>query len=418
MDIYTLDNSYARQEIIDAYESAIWTERYKGDGDFELNIPVDSSVLDILPTGTLLECEGSEQPMIIEEIDTEGGNSKMTGITITEWMNNRFLRSSPDWTEKTWTVTDVPMSQLITNIVQNWCIDSTYLTDHPAGPPFPADSMGFRYSAYLKIPGLFIASWTPTQVNGVPVPHFTGDIDFGPVYDTIRQLADQAQVGMKTYLHDLGAGKRNIGFMVYVGKVLASVNTNGKTIVFSPRAESLQNIKELQSEKDHWNEVYMFLQNVADLTNPVGNQENGVMQADYTDVYQNGQSRPIKTTWDRRVQMIFSDVSQDDYDAIVPWDHITPPFRPDTPMDIELKQALIDHKFVHLLDGEITPSADLTYGKDYHLGDVVAMQGYGGSMISGQVTEFIRSKDREGEKAFPTVETFPGSSIFWRSEFP
>lgn len=412
MDFYVLDNGYdgySRKEIIDAYESAIWTERFKGDGDFELHLPVENPVLSTLPTGTLLECEGSEQPMIIEEIETENGVTKLSGTTITQWFNNRFLRSSTDHTVKEWEVTDVPLAQLICNIVNWWCVDSEFLS---------SGAMGFDAN-YLKIPGLFVDA-APANNGLVAMPHFTGAIEFGGIYDIIRPFADQAGVGLKVYLHDLGNGQRNIGFAVYPVGFKANVNVTGKIVIFSPQMETFENIKELQSESDHWNEVYMWLANIEDLTTQPEYNYGGYVRTDWTHVYQNGQSSMANTPWNRRVRMTFSEVVQEDYDSWPVWNPSDPdhPFRPDTPIDTELKQHLVDHKFVHLIDGEIVPSDQLKYGVDYKLGDIVAMQGYTRDIIAGQVTEFIRSKDSSGEKTFPTVEAYPGYNVVWRSEFP
>lgn len=406
MDIYKLDNSYTRQEIIDAYESVIWTERFKGDGDFELHLPVENSLVPILPTGTLLECEGSEQPMVIEDIDTENNVAKFTGITITKWMNNRFIRSSDDYTVKGWDVTDVPIGELIADIVQKWCVDSPYLS---------SGAMGFD-ATYLILPGSTVSGHAIVDSAGVLIPNFTGAIEFGPVYDKIRALADQAGVGIKTILHTVGGG-RGIAFSSYSGQNKAVANSSGKILFFSPTLESLINVKELQSETDHSNEVYMFLPEVSDFASHP-EYDAGYVWTNWTFVHQNGQSRFNATPWDIRVRQEFSGISQDDFDAMPPpWDGITPPFRTDTVIDTELKQFLIDHAFAHLIDGEISSLTPLEYGTDFNLGDIVAMQGYSKDIIAGQITEFIRSKDASGEKAFPTVESYPGYNVVWESEY-
>src|SRR5207253_10377017 len=110
------------------------------------------------------ECEGSEQPMVVEEINTENNVSKITGIAIPEWFNNRFLRSSADHTVKEWEVVDEQLATLILHIVQYWCVDSDYLS---------AGAMVFDAN-YLKIPGLVVDSGISD--NGLTtIPHFTGN---------------------------------------------------------------------------------------------------------------------------------------------------------------------------------------------------------------------------------------------------
>jgi len=182
MELYILDETYARQTLIDSYESAIWTERFKGDGDFQLVIPSSNSdLIRLLPTNTIMECEGSEEPMIVEELDIEDGKCTVSGIAIPKWLNNRFIRSSPSHQVREWLVDDQPIGAIMTTIVQNWAIASSYLTNHPEAPPFPADTMGIKDVEWLKIPGLFISGYATHDSTGALIDSFTGAIPFGPM---------------------------------------------------------------------------------------------------------------------------------------------------------------------------------------------------------------------------------------------
>ena len=66
-------------------------------------------------------------------------------------------------------------------------------------------------------------------------------------------------------------------------------------------------------------------------------------------------------------------------------------------------QALQDHQFAKIVDGEIVPTSQFAYGRDYNLGDVIEVQGYSGITQHARVTEYIHTQDSTGEKHYPTV---------------
>jgi hypothetical protein len=65
--------------------------------------------------------------------------------------------------------------------------------------------------------------------------------------------------------------------------------------------------------------------------------------------------------------------------------------------------ALSNARFVRAVDGSIVPLHQVQYGVDYNMGDVIEVQGNSQVVSSSRVTEYIRSQDSSGEKAYPTV---------------
>jgi hypothetical protein len=63
----------------------------------------------------------------------------------------------------------------------------------------------------------------------------------------------------------------------------------------------------------------------------------------------------------------------------------------------------MDNKFTKVVDGEIVPDIQFKYGVHYYLGDVVELQGNSGIVQNARVTEYIRTQDESGERAYPTV---------------
>ena len=61
------------------------------------------------------------------------------------------------------------------------------------------------------------------------------------------------------------------------------------------------------------------------------------------------------------------------------------------------------HPFVRSVDGEVAPTNLFQYGRDYELGDLIEVQGASGFSDISRVTEYIRTKDSNGENSYPTV---------------
>jgi hypothetical protein len=68
------------------------------------------------------------------------------------------------------------------------------------------------------------------------------------------------------------------------------------------------------------------------------------------------------------------------------------------------RDGLAANEFVKAVDGEIVPTSQFKYGVDYNLGDIIEVQGNMGVIQSSRITEYIRSHDLTGEKAYPTVK--------------
>ena len=56
-----------------------------------------------------------------------------------------------------------------------------------------------------------------------------------------------------------------------------------------------------------------------------------------------------------------------------------------------------------MIDGEVVPQDEYTFGVDYFLGDKVELEDPHGTIQNAVITEYIRSSDARGEKAYPTV---------------
>lgn len=96
MNIKILDTEFKMVGIIDNYISFIWTDRYDEAGDFELILPMDEYVLNIIQSDYYLTVDESEHVMIIEDMrvstDSESGKTmKVVGSSLEKLLDRRII---------------------------------------------------------------------------------------------------------------------------------------------------------------------------------------------------------------------------------------------------------------------------------------------------------------------------------------
>ena len=71
MEVFTLNRKFLQQEVIDVFHSIIWTERYYGDSEVELVVPLTSEMIQKLMPGMFLGIGESDEVMILETMTIE-----------------------------------------------------------------------------------------------------------------------------------------------------------------------------------------------------------------------------------------------------------------------------------------------------------------------------------------------------------
>lgn len=98
MEVYVLNKELTRIDVVDKYQSLIWTVRYYTPGDFELYLPVNKTILSKLKLGNFLHRMDNDRIMMIEKIqiktDVELGNFLIvTGRSAESILNRRIIWS-------------------------------------------------------------------------------------------------------------------------------------------------------------------------------------------------------------------------------------------------------------------------------------------------------------------------------------
>lgn len=102
MNLYILDTDFSAIDVIDNYESLIWTDRYLEPGDFELYLRIGTKIPSVIKTGRYLIQKDSDHIMIIEKIEVEtdvddGNKLIVSGRSAESLLDRRVLYEKIDF---------------------------------------------------------------------------------------------------------------------------------------------------------------------------------------------------------------------------------------------------------------------------------------------------------------------------------
>lgn len=357
MEIYLLDSLYRRIDVIDKYESFIWTERFSAWGDFELSLLSSLGNRNRLSIGNNIFIVSSYRVMTIETIedtvDDDGRKIlKVRGRSLEAILENRLARgelgdltTTPKWV-KTGTPAVIATSMFNTicligdldpgDIIENIELDSSI---------FPVDTIPF------------------------PTDNISYEIDMMSLYQAIKDLCDVYGMGFRIVRDLTGL----LFFDIYMGSDRTTQQTVLPAVVFSQAMDNLTNITELSSD--------VLYKNVAYVVSSVGNE---VVYAPGVD--------PSVAGFERRVLFIKAEDINDPTPAVASAQMIQ--------RGIE---ELGKNRKIAAFDGALSPSSKYKYGTDYNLGDLIEFQNDNGVSSVMKVVEQIFVSDKEGVRGYPTL---------------
>jgi hypothetical protein len=319
--------------------------------------------------GTFVGLVGSNEVMMLETLNIEDGKLKVSGPGLVPFLNNRFIRASAAHQDRYWNLAGMPAGQTMAHIVNAMCI---------YGPPTNQFPLGVFNTTIFAIPGLNLGAFDMSgPVISVAVP-------YGPIYDALKTIGTTYQVGMQIYLESADDNGFVLRFRTYRGLDRTAGQNVNSPVQFSPTMDSLTDIKELQSIAGYKTIVYSYApSNPGELATTPGYDARVALDTQYKG-------------FDLRAEMVFAeDITTDtiggDPDVLL------------AILNSRARDALADANFAKVVDGEIVPTAQFKYGRDYSLGDVIELQGNTGTVQNARVTEFIRVHDTNGERHYPTV---------------
>lgn len=358
MFYYILDTEFKSVMLIDSFESTIWTDRYREEGDFEIFLFPSKEIIANAKDDYYLYNPSSEHMMIIErqEITTdveEGARFIVTGHSLESILKRRIV-----WSQTT-----------ISGSLQNGI---KKLIDENIISPEVEER---------KISNFVFKESTDTAITKLKhEQQYTGDI----LYDVIKNLCELYDIGFKiVYNFETG----NFEFSLYKGTDRSYNQNRNPYVIFSPNYENIIN-----SDYTHGIEDY---KNVT----RIGGEGTGVdrVMADYGTA--SGLTRREIFTDARDVSKKNDDgtqLSDDEYTNL---------------LQQRGKEKLSEYIIKEGFEGEVEASKMFVYGQDFFLGDCVQVENEFGISGTSLVSEIVFSQDESGETIYPTFVSLDNTTL-------
>lgn len=362
--VYVLDREFNTTWVVDEYYSLIWTTRFRGAGEVQLELPATRENVAQLPLGAYLQLPSDPDTLMV--LDTmqvtqsfeEGAKLKLTGHSLESLVNRR--------------VADRINAALKTNpaLIVKGLMNDNAVASSNSKRNFPKMVLG-------------------TILEDVPEDKFiTYGIDGQNVYDLIDELCNYADLGWR-----IKPDYQTKGFVfeLYRGEKRTYDQTKNPWVVFSSSYDNLISSQIL----------------VTDLT-----KYNTLMYKGPDAYYNNGQKLRDQvrgSIWSTDTEPSGLDRRETFYEDNKSWNNPESTtgelYSQDKMAELvkdDAKVALKDASDKDAFEGEVDTLRQFTYGVDFQIGDICQMSTEYGVDAQVRVEEVIQSLDGEGYKLTPT----------------
>jgi hypothetical protein len=386
MDVYILDALLRPVDVIDLFESIIWTERFAEFGDFELIVEATPANRKRFIADVLLSIPDSKRVMRIDSVEEtfdadKGYILKLKGrelISITE--QRLVAQISPISGElyPTYNLNGFPRA-LMEFFFFSVCVWGDQETEDIL--PFVQDQ---------GTPSLY-----PPNTIPAPPDSITWSQKIDSLYNTMRAMSTSYDMGFRLY-KDPNASK--LHFEAYMGSDRTSAQTELTPIIFSEDMENLQNTNEFNDSMNHHNVVrvvYIY-------------KDETDTEVTETVIVHDPKLESNPDGFDRKVKLVTITSIPETVDP------------EDIPEYLEQLgyEELNRSRPIGVFDGEIDQSSGLVYEQDYYLGDLVEVRGSNGATAYMKVVEQIIKEDANGKSSYPSLvsRTYinPGTWASWK----
>lgn len=359
-----LDASFEVVDDLDKYQSIIWTERVRENGEFELYTLADEVMLSKLKIGNYLLCDSfynreteTASLMIIEDreiqSDAEDGDKLIiTGRDLKSILDRRIV----------WKQTKIDKNTNVQTAIQTLIQDAITNPTDPKRkiPNFQFDPIGGNY------------------------PVIKEDIQYvgESIYECVEDICSQYKINYEV--------KVNFNDKKFHMKIVPQVNhgwaqTSVPPVIFSPKYNNLRN--------SSYKNISSVTKNVA-LIHGEGDECNMIKTNIGSDSY-SGLER-------REMFVSASDLSQELEDGTIYSDATY------TNMLISRgkKEMMKVNEEAEVYEGEADNTREYVYNRDYLIGDIVEIINEYGIESLVEVTEMVLSHSDGGETLVPTFEKY------------
>lgn len=352
MEFLILTDKNIDVQVLDSFESFIWTDRYSDWGDFEAYLAPTMANLSFLQQDYYIWYAESEHSMIIEDIritsDAEDGNKLLvTGRSLESILERRII-----WEQ---TILTGNFQTAIKRLIDESIINPT--NQKRIIPKFR-----FEYSTDPVITVLTIDA------------QFTGT----NLFEAIKKLCDANNLGFKVVFSETD----EFVFSLYSGIDRSYNQILNPYVIFSPTFENLINSNYFASKRG--------LKTVTLVAGEGEGLERRKVEVAIESGAGEGLGRREMYTDARDISSNNGEVSDDKYNE---------------QLIQRGKNYLAENIVVKAFEGQADTLSGYVFNEDFFIGDIVQIENEFGIEATSRVTEIVSSQNVEGFQALPTFKT-------------
>lgn len=347
-----LDKDLTPIDHIDVYDSAIWAERHREYGDFELYGRPQSLIGKGVSTGRFLARQGSDTIMFIENvrIDTdidEGPFATITGRSLESMLKRRVL-----WPP-------VSVSGKVTAVIRH-LLESTVIS--------PSDSR-------RRIPNFIMREPSNEYISEIEMSaQFSGET----VYDAIVAICEVHDLGFKIVV-DNGV----FAFVLYKGTDRSFNQDTNPYVIFSPDFDNLASSSYSHTTDTMTTFAYVAGEESDDSSRLTAEVDLGTTGLDRVELFVD--AGDIRSTDEDG-----NEYTQEEYGSF---------------LEERGLESLSENSATEFFEGSMDTHGAFVYGRDFFLGDTVQIKNEFDMTAASQVLEIVYTKDSTGETIVPTFAT-------------
>ena len=347
-----LDENLTPIDHIDVYDSAIWAERHREYGDFELYGRPQSLIGKGVSTGRFLARQGSDTIMFIENvrIDTdvdEGPFATITGRSLESMLKRRVL-----WPP-------VSVSGKVPAVIRH-LLESTVIR--------PSDSR-------RRIPNFIMREPSNDYISEIEMSaQFAGET----VYDAIVAICEVHDLGFKIVV-DNGV----FVFVLYKGTDRSFNQDTNPYVIFSPDFDNLASSSYSHTTDTMTTFAYVAGEESDDSSRLTAEVDLGTTGLDRVELFVD--AGDIRSTDEDG-----NEYTQEEYGSF---------------LEERGLESLSENSATEFFEGSMDTHGTFVYGRDFFLGDTVQIENEFDMAAASQVLEIVYTEDSTGETIVPTFAT-------------
>lgn len=390
MDLIRLDDSdFYSSDLIENYDSLIWTERYSTPSEFQLTSYATQATKRALPLGAKVSLRDSRQVMMVEKnlitVDDSGHKvSKVSGRCVEAFAEQRVIQglSGQTWAMPKQYSSVGAVEVILYNI---FCNDTGNDFIRGFGTQ-PEESVlpGVKISEHTN-PGQELKLW------------YT---EAGNAYAKILEILDHDDLGLRS----LRPNTPSATVITAISWEDATITRTAKTDVTSLLLDVYEGVNRTQGQSDR--NAVIFYYDQGNIANPgylftnVNKKNVGYWTTPIADGFvgkRDSDDPSTHTGWDRREMLLDFGDKLGTNDGGTTVSKITKSASQKSQLKVKKRDKTL------YFDGELAPVVPQKYNTDYNLGDQVTLIAEYDVNVNTRIIEYIRTQDQSGETGYPTL---------------